>query len=177
VTVRTHRARGRISDSRLRSIAQRLLDETPLCALATVRPDGRAHVNTMYFAWSDRFEIVWISAPDAQHSKNIRESATAAIAVYDSRQEWGGQDRGVQVFGSARELRGGAAAVAVALYARRFGSNDAIIRRFRPYRLRARTLKLFDERELGSGTFVTARVLAGGSLTWQRTDVYGDRGS
>jgi hypothetical protein len=33
-------------------------------------------------------------------------------------------------------------------------------------------VKLFDERELGTGVFVTARVVGAGRLVWERTDVY-----
>jgi hypothetical protein len=33
-------------------------------------------------------------------------------------------------------------------------------------------MKLFDERALGSATFVTARIKKGGQLTWERTDIY-----
>jgi uncharacterized protein len=94
------------SSSRLAAIARRLLDESKLCAVATVTPDGRAHVNTAYFAWSPEFEIVWLSAPDARHSRNVRANGSAAVAVFRSTQRWGGSDRGIQLFGRARELRG-----------------------------------------------------------------------
>jgi hypothetical protein len=36
-------------------------------------------------------------------------------------------------------------------------------------------VKLFDERELGPGVFVTASVRSGGQVAWQRTDVYEGR--
>src|SRR5688572_30501508 len=49
-----------LSASRLRALARRLLGASTLCAIATVAPGGRAHVNTAYFAWSDDYEIVWI---------------------------------------------------------------------------------------------------------------------
>jgi hypothetical protein len=39
-------------------------------------------------------------------------------------------------------------------------------------RFRPRRLKLFDEPTLGSGVFVTARIVAGGELTWERTEIY-----
>jgi uncharacterized protein YhbP (UPF0306 family) len=57
-----------------------------LCAIATVSPGNRAHVNTAYFAWSREFELVWLSEPAARHSRNLRANSTAAIAVYDSSQ-------------------------------------------------------------------------------------------
>lgn len=167
------RIRERIPAARLAAIARRLLKAAPLCAIATVGGDGRAHINTAYFAWSPAFEIVWLSAPEARHSRNIRSRPSVAIAVFDSRQEWGGSDRGIQLFGTARELSGLAARVAGRLYGRRFKAYAAQdLDAYRFYRFRPRTLKLFHERELGGGTFVTAKVARDGRLAWERTESY-----
>ena len=87
-------------------------------------------------------------------------------------QRWGWQDRGIQAFGQARELRGRAAREAAAAYGRRFESDAATVGRFAVYRFRPTRLKLFDEREFGGGTFVTARVRPGGILAWARTETY-----
>src|SRR6266508_345439 len=113
------RARERIPSARLASLARRLLNASTLCAISTVSPAGRAHINTAYFAWSPAFDIVWWSAPQARHSRNVRRHPSVAIAVYDSRQKWGGSDRGIQLFGTAREVRGRAAREAERLYERR----------------------------------------------------------
>ena len=165
------RVRERVAAERLRGIARRLLDASTLCAIATTSSDGRAHVNTAYFAWSGAFEIVWVSAPTARHSRNIRRDPAVAIAVYDSTQKWGGFDRGIQLFGTARELTARAANEAARLYGRRFTkyARDEL-RAYRVYRFRPRTLKIFHERELGGGTFVTAKVARGGRLVWLRTE-------
>jgi hypothetical protein len=45
-------------------------------------------------------------------------------------------------------------------------------RPYRLYRFRPRRLKLFDERELGTGVFVTARVVGGGRPSWERSEIY-----
>ncbi len=163
--------RKRISAARLRSIARRLLNATALCAISTVSSDGRAHINTAYFASSAAFEIVWLSAPEARHSRNVRRQPSVALAVYDSTQKWGGFDRGIQLFGAARELSGRVARDAARLYGKRFQaySRDEM-GAYRFYRFRPRTLKLFHERELGGATFVTARVLRDGRLSWERTE-------
>ena len=91
----------RFSSERLERVARRLMNASPLCALATVSPGGRAHINHMYFAWSERFEVVWISDPDSLHSGNLVKSASAAVTVYASNQVWGRPDRGIQLFGRA----------------------------------------------------------------------------
>ena len=163
----------RISRERLAAAARSLLEASRLCAIATVGPDGSAHVNTAYFAFSPALDVVWMSAPEADHSGNIRARRTAAIAVYDSRQSWGRQDRGIQLFGSALEPVEPDADEAEALYARRFpGYEREQFGAYRLYVFRPQRIKLFDERNLGAGRFVTARVEHGGNLTWEATDVY-----
>ena len=155
--------------SRLAAIARRLLDESKLCAIATVSSGGRAHINTAYFAWGTRYEIVWLSAPDATHSRNVRATGSAAVAVCRSTQTWGGSDRGIQVFGRARELRGSLSLEAERLYAKRFRAYEGDLPAFRFYRLATRRMKLFDERVLGGGTFVTVSVQRG-RVKWEKTE-------
>src|SRR5436309_5547663 len=130
------------SSSRLAAMTRRLLDQSKLCAIATVSPGKRAHVNTAYFAWSPAFDIVWLSAPEARHSRNIRANSSAAVAVYRSTQIWGRADHGVQLFGTARELRGRSARAAERLYAHRFNAYGDDLDAYRFYRLRPRRMKL-----------------------------------
>src|SRR5437667_7750901 len=99
----------RFSSATLERVARRLMNASPLCSLATVSPGGRAHINHMYFAWSDRLEVVWISDPDAIHSRNLTRNSSAAVTIYDSRQTWGRPDRGIQLFGTAGVTNGRAA--------------------------------------------------------------------
>ena len=153
-------------------MTRRLLDESKLCAIATVSEGAHAHVNTAYFAWGPAFEIVWLSAPEARHSRNIRANPSAALAVYQSTQNWGDSDHGIQLFGTARELRGRDARVAERLYAARFKAYEADLDAYRFYRFRPRRIKLFDEHALGGATFVTVAVGAGGRLRWVRTESY-----
>ena len=153
--------------------AQRLLDASTLCAIATVAPDGRAYINTAYFAWSPELDLVWLSEPRSKHSKNVRADARVAVAVYDSNQSWSKPDRGIQLFGMAWEADRAAAVGAETVYADRFpdyGQDDLGAYRF--YIFRPSRLKLFDERELGAGRFVLARVDDSGRLSWEGTEIY-----
>lgn len=162
----------RIASRRLEELAGKLLEASTLCAVATVAPGGRAYANTAYFAWSPTFELVWLSAAEARHSRNIRSNPSVAVSVYDSDQTWGQPDRGIQLFGSAREAHGRAAGAVEGVYASRFREFAAAdFSDYRFYRFRPRQLKLFDERQLGGGLFVTAAVRAGG-LHWVRTELY-----
>jgi uncharacterized protein YhbP (UPF0306 family) len=166
------RSRRPVAAERIVATARRLLRASTLCAIATATPAGRAHVNTAYFAWTDGFDLVWLSDPSAGHSRNVRANPSVAIAVHGPSQTWGGPDRGIQLFGTAREPTGRLAREAERVYGRRFADyhpEDAP--GYRLYRLRTRRMKLFDERTFGAGVFVTATIRSGGVVAWERTDV------
>ena len=154
----------------MRHLAHSLLGASELCAVATVTPRRAAYINTAYFAWTPELRIVWLSDSHATHSRNVNANRSAAVAVYDSHQSWERPDRGIQLFGTAREARGSAAEH---VYAERFPEYAKTeLGSYRLYELCPRRVKLFDEKALGGGTFVTARVTAEGRLTWERTEVY-----
>lgn len=151
---------------------RRLLAASTLCSIATLSPGKRPHVNTAYFAWSPDVGLVWLSDPDAGHSRNLAANSRTAIAVYDSNQAWGRPDRGVQLFGTARLVAGRAVRECAALYGRRFaGYAQTEPTDYRLYRFRPRRVKIFDEPALGAGVFVTATVSPDGKLTWERTEI------
>jgi uncharacterized protein YhbP (UPF0306 family) len=167
------RSNRRVATKRIAATAQELLDASSLCAIATVASSGSAHINTAYFAWSPDFDIVWLSEPRASHSRNLRAAGSAAVAVYDSSQTWGRPDRGIQLFGSAREAKSEDMTKAETLYTKRFPEfEDTELSAYRFYVFGPRRLKLFDERAFGPGTFVTARVGSDKRLVWERTEIY-----
>lgn len=167
------RSKRPIGAARIATTARRLLEASTLCAIATVAPSGRAHINTAYFAWSPEFDLVWMSEPHAKHSRNIHANGTVAIAVHDSSQTWGKPDRGIQLFGAAHRVEGSAADELETLYARRFeGYDRADLIAYHFYLFRPRRLRLFDEQAFGAGVFVTARVASGRRLAWERTEIY-----
>jgi uncharacterized protein YhbP (UPF0306 family) len=148
------------------------MDASALCALATVSPGGRAHINHMYFARSGGFEVVWISDPQSRHSRNLSANPSAAVTIYDSHQTWGRPDRGIQLFGVAGAVGGRSADQAALAYSARFPDYDpSTPESYAVYRFRPREVKLFYERVLGGGTLVTARV-TGERLAWARTEVF-----
>jgi uncharacterized protein YhbP (UPF0306 family) len=161
-----------VASQRLPSVARSLLDASNLCTIATVGLGSRAYVNTAYFAWSRDFGIVWLSEPRAKHSRNLRTNKTVAIAVYDSAQQWGKPDRGIQLFGTAHRAEVAEAEAAERLYAKRFPAfRGTDLGAYRFYAFLPRRLKLLDEESLGAGTFVSAK-LAEGRLVWERTELY-----
>jgi len=155
----------RFSSLKLEIVARRLMNASSLCSLATVTRSGRAHINHMYFAWTDRYEVFWYSDEDSVHSRNLARNPSAAITIYDSHQVNGRPDRGVQLFGSAGIATGDEAR---RVYTRKFRGLDPS--GYTAYRFRPRTVKLFDEPAFGPATFVTARVTRNG-LAWAKTEV------
>ena len=141
------------------------MNASSLCALATVSPGDRAHINHMYFAWNDRYEVFWFSDRDSIHSRNLKRDPTAAITIYDSHQVNGQRDRGIQLFGTAAIATGEEATRA---YVRTFRVDPSA---YTAYRFRARTVKLFDEIALAPAMLVTARVTRDG-LVWAKTEVW-----
>ena len=122
----------------------------------------------MYFAWTERFEVIWISDPDSLHSRNLVKNSSAAVTIYASNQVWGKPDRGIQLLGAAGVT---ASPEAPRAYGKRFRDFDADSNGLPYYRFRPRTVKLFDERSLAPGTLVTARVTPDG-LAWSKTEVW-----
>ncbi len=145
------------------------MDASVLCSLATVTPGGRAHINHMYFAWNERFDVFWYSDPGSVHSRNLDARRTAGITIYDSRQINGRPDRGIQLFGAAGAVAGRTATAAARAYAARFPNVDPSA--FTAYRFRPRQVKLFDEPALATATVVTAKVTPVG-LAWTKTEVW-----
>jgi hypothetical protein len=71
------------------------------------------------------------------------------------------------------EVKGATARHAEMLYRRRFPEYEqGGLTAYRFYRFRPRRLKVFDERELGMGVFVTAKITGAGRLEWERTEIY-----
>jgi uncharacterized protein YhbP (UPF0306 family) len=160
-------AAARVSAGRVRRSALRILGENVLCSIATAGSARRAHIHTAYFAFSDRFELTFLSHPGSRHSRNVARNASAAVAVFAPRQNWAGPDRGVQLFGTCRQVTGRHGQDAERLYARRFPAYkrwktalkpESVAARYRFYGFRALTLKILDEREFGDGTFIKASV-------------------
>jgi uncharacterized protein YhbP (UPF0306 family) len=167
------RSQRRVAEARLRAVAEELLEASTLCAIATATRSGTAHINTAYFAWAPDWTLVWLSDQHARHSLNLRDTGSAAIAVFDSSQSWGSPDHGIQLFGRGSPAVDASEAQAGETYRRRFPAYRAEeFAAYRLYEFRVRRMKMFDERRLGAGTFVTAKVGRDRRLAWERTEIY-----
>lgn len=157
------------SERRVRSSVWSILEGTPLCALATVDSRKCAHSSHVYFAYSTELEIYFLSDPNSRHCRHLRSNPLIAVSVYDSRQRWGGPDRGLALHGVCREARGKSRGRAEEIYGNRFPAYRSWRRKVRPgdeatkwrfFRFVPGRIKVFDEPRLGTGVFVTASVRA-----------------
>lgn len=85
--------------------ARAVLDTNRYLTLGTVDPDGRPWTSPVYFASLGERAFYWMSATDAQHSRNLAERPQVSIVVFDSTvAPYHG--RAVYGAGEARELSG-----------------------------------------------------------------------
>ncbi|SRR5712691_11011801 len=163
----------RFSDERIRRSIARILRENVLCSMSTVAPGNRPHINTAYFAYTPDLVLYFLSDPSSRHCRNLERNPSLAMTIFRSKQEWGGQDRGLQLVGMCRQTRGQGARDAERTYAARFPPygkwmaglspaerrQAALLRSYGFYRFLPRRIKILDEREFGGAIFVTAAVV------------------
>ncbi|WP_137843339.1 pyridoxamine 5'-phosphate oxidase family protein [Microbacterium sp. 2FI] len=139
------------------SALRTILASGRLLTLATVSPDGRAHANIAYFAYEPDLRVRIVSPVDTEHSRNLETNQSAAVTVFDSRQDRTAR-RGVQLFGTMSLLGAEAAEGALVRFAERFadvpqpashGHSGRAIYEFVPERA-----KVFDEELLIAGDYV-----------------------
>jgi uncharacterized protein YhbP (UPF0306 family) len=146
----------------------RVLDDTPLCAWATVTADRHAHIHTGYFAHSDRLELYPLSHPGSVHCRNVIANPSMAVAVFASAQNWTQPGCGTQLFGTCRPVASADAAEVERIYARRFpayanwkttlkAGDPALNYRF--YRFIPDHVKILDEAEFGDAVWIQAEIV------------------
>lgn len=170
VTIRKPFAHRRLQQSLFR-----ILRENQLCSMSTITPEGLAHVNTAYFCYSPTLDVFFLSDPSSLHCRNVQRNSTMAMAIFRSDQPWNRPGRGIQMFGTCAQARGGKVGEATALYAKRFaayrrhlqGTRETDrriakgLRAYRFYRFLPSSVKIMDESAFGGGVFVVADVQRG----------------
>jgi pyridoxine/pyridoxamine 5'-phosphate oxidase len=64
--------------------ARRLIDAGVYMTLATADADGRPWASPVWFAHEDHTRFLWVSKPEARHSRNLAARPQAAIVIFDS---------------------------------------------------------------------------------------------
>jgi uncharacterized protein YhbP (UPF0306 family) len=158
---------SKITNRQIQRSLYQLLTENVLCSMASITAEGRAHINTAYFSYTPDLKVYFFSHPNALHCQNVVSNPSMALAIFSSDQTWGNPDRGLQLFGVCKPATGREVSKADKLYGERFAkyaawkvnsASDSSGREYRFYRFTTSELKVFDEKELGAGIFVVARV-------------------
>lgn len=119
--------------------ARDLLQTNRYLTLGTTGADGRPWTSPVYFAAAGVREFYWISAIEAQHSRNLAERPQVSLVVFDSTvAPYHG--RAVYAAGYARELSGGELDAGLMVYPGPSGHGVPTMRRddvtgSSPYRL------------------------------------------
>ena len=66
------------------ALARRLVAANMYMTIATADADGRPWISPVWFAPASNDELLWVSAPDARHSRNIDVRREIAIVIFDS---------------------------------------------------------------------------------------------
>jgi hypothetical protein len=69
----------------LATVARAIVDANLYMTLATADATGRPWPTPVYFAPAGYQEFVWVSSPEARHSRNIAVRADVGFVVFDSR--------------------------------------------------------------------------------------------
>jgi uncharacterized protein YhbP (UPF0306 family) len=163
-------AAGPPSANRVGRSVTRILEETGLCAWATVTQDGKAHINIGYFAQSADLHLYLLSHPASLHCRNLSTNASTAVAVFVSPQDWTAPGRGIQLFGVCTEVGGDDEGDAERVYGHRYTAYAAWkaavkagdpAAEYRFYRFVPERVKILDEAEFGDAVFVQADIVRG----------------
>ena len=108
------------------AVARELIDSLQYMTLATSDESGRPWPSPVWFAHDEYTRFLWVSKPDARHSRNLAARPEAGIVIFDSTVPMGtgqavyaeatvellqGEDeeRGIGVFSARSEANGGPA--------------------------------------------------------------------
>ncbi len=113
----------------LRDRVARYLRSHHTMTLATAGPPHAApaldttspvpHAASVFYAVDDALRLVFLSKPTSNHGLHIGTSAAVAVTVTEQYDDWE-RIQGVQIWGTAKRLRGAAKAAAMTVYLRRF---------------------------------------------------------
>lgn len=98
--------------------ARTIIDAGLYMVLATADAAGRPWSSPVYFAHDSYRTFVWVSSPDAAHSRNIAARTEVGIAVFDSHAPIG-TGQGVYVRATAAPAHGDGLVRGIATYSRR----------------------------------------------------------
>ena len=83
--------------------AREIIDGERFMTLATAGADGTPWASPVWYAPDGPSELLWVSSPQARHSRNLAARPEVAIVIFDSTQR-PGDVRAVYMAGRAEEV-------------------------------------------------------------------------
>lgn len=68
----------------LDAMARRVIDTNLYLMLGTLNPDGSPRLSPVFYTAARYTDFYWLSAPQAQHSRNLVERPQVQIVIFDS---------------------------------------------------------------------------------------------
>jgi nitroimidazol reductase NimA-like FMN-containing flavoprotein (pyridoxamine 5'-phosphate oxidase superfamily) len=78
-----------VEPSDLEAIAREIVDSNRFMALGTADESGLPWVSPVWYAPADYRTFLWVSSPEARHSRNLASRPQVAIVIYDSHRPGG----------------------------------------------------------------------------------------
>ena len=100
------------------AVARELIDSVQYMTLATADEAGRPWASPVWFAHEGYRRFLWVSKPDARHSRNIGTRADVAIVIFDSTVPVG-RGQAVYVEATAEPLAGDGEERAIGVFSKR----------------------------------------------------------
>jgi nitroimidazol reductase NimA-like FMN-containing flavoprotein (pyridoxamine 5'-phosphate oxidase superfamily) len=104
--------------SDLAAIARAIVDANLYMVLGTADEDGCPWASPVYYAHAAYREFVWVSRPEARHSRNLDVRPQLGIVIFDSRAAIG-TGRGVYMSAVAERLTGTEAEEGIEIFSHR----------------------------------------------------------
>jgi len=95
-----------------------IVDANLYMVLGTADAEGRPWATPVYFAHSGYREFIWVSQPDAVHSRNLEGRSEASMVIFDSTVPIG-TGQAVYVWATAHEVGAADRAQALEIFTRR----------------------------------------------------------
>jgi nitroimidazol reductase NimA-like FMN-containing flavoprotein (pyridoxamine 5'-phosphate oxidase superfamily) len=96
-------------------LARAIIDANRYMVLGTADAEGRPWVSPVWFAPGGGRQFLWVSAPDAAHSRNLAARPELSAVIFDSTVP-AGAGQAVYLSGTGAELDGDERAAAIEVY-------------------------------------------------------------
>lgn len=165
---------GDVDEATAQKSIKRILDQVPLLAFSTVdRKTGEPHIANAYYGYTSSLQIVTLTSPQANHSKNIEEHPDVAVNVTNTMQLPASKKSGLELIGKMRRAKGLEATKVYASYMKHLilfsskkikesekGSGPKLSKMMssKPYIVDVELVKIYDEKTMPPDTVCIAKV-------------------